>query len=216
MDWSLETKPKIDVTDPQFIPPNKRFDTTWEIIVLIPKIILFILLSLWAYTMLTQNPPWIFLDNANFFIHEIGHEIFTPLGSFMRVLGGSLFQNLVPLSMLCYFLLRRDWFASFFSLYWLGNNLISTSVYIGDARSKILPLYTLIGPSSGEHHDWNWLLTRVNLLEHDQTISFIVFSTGAVLAIVSLVAVALYIIKKIWNIIGNYYILPPPNGDKSS
>ena len=44
---------------------------------------------------------------ANLVFHEAGHVIFSPLGRFMTVLGGSLFQILVPLLCMVAFLTRN-------------------------------------------------------------------------------------------------------------
>src|SRR4051812_7822038 len=65
---------------------------------------------------------WTLLDNIDLAIHEAGHIVFIPFGEFMTVLGGSLFQILVPALFVGYFARQRDWFASSYLLFWLGQS----------------------------------------------------------------------------------------------
>jgi hypothetical protein len=138
------------------------------------KIIPFIVLLYWSYVLVSQPVPWIFLDFANLIFHEAGHVLFIPFGEFMTVLGGSLLQCLIPLAIGIYFLRSGQLYSSVFCLFWLGNNLINVSVYIKDARSRILPL--LGGDMSG--HDWHWLLSRVDMLNSDQQLAGFVWFFG--------------------------------------
>lgn len=82
-----------------------------------------------------------------------------PFGQFIYIAGGSIFQTIIPLLLFFYFLQKRDYYASSFVLLWLGQSIVNTSVYIKDAQ--VMNLY-LIG---GNIHDWNYLLTNINLLE---------------------------------------------------
>jgi len=83
----------------------------------------------------------------------------------------------VPLIFLGYFLRkhvdapRRDVFAAMVCLWWSGINLLSVAIYCADSRAGQL---MLIGGSTGQEsdgHDWNNLLTRWGLLEHDTGIA---------------------------------------------
>ncbi len=105
------------------------------------------------------NNIWCFFDWVNIFIHELGHIVFMPFGQFIYIAGGSIFQTIIPLLLFFYFLQKRDYYASSFVLLWLGQSIVNTSVYIKDAQ--VMNLY-LIG---GNIHDWNYLLTNINLLE---------------------------------------------------
>ncbi len=80
------------------------------------------------------------LDALDLAIHEGGHVFFGIFGEFMGFLGGTLFQLLVPLTFLLYFLQRHDRFAAAVVLWWIGQNLWNISVYVKDARSMELPL----------------------------------------------------------------------------
>ena len=117
---------------------------------------------------------WHFLDNVNLIIHEAGHVIFSPFGTFIYILGGSLFQILVPIIFAFYFYLRQQYFSASLVLFWVGQNFINVSVYASDAIAMQLPL--LGGDSSG--HDWNNLLTMSGLLKYTNTIGTSIFAVG--------------------------------------
>lgn len=109
----------------------------------------------------------------NLGIHELGHLLFYPFGEFISVLGGSLFQVLVPVLSFWIFLRQEDYFALSLSACWLGTSLFNLALYIGDAGEMALPL---VSPFAGEEiiHDWNYLLSRAGLLSLDNFLSFIV------------------------------------------
>src|SRR5687767_7431080 len=65
---------------------------------------------------------WTILDNIDLAIHEAGHMVFMPFGEFMMVLGGSLFQIIVPAVFVGYFAKQRQWYSAFFLLFWLGQS----------------------------------------------------------------------------------------------
>ena len=80
------------------------------------------------------------LHGINLAIHETGHFVFLPFGETMSFLGGSLFQVLLPLVFVGYFLKERDPFAAGVALWWVGLNLWDVSPYIADAQAQMLPL----------------------------------------------------------------------------
>ena len=53
-----------------------------------------------------------FLHLPDLVFHEAGHIIFSPFGSFMMSLGGSLTQLLIPLVCAVEFVRRDDWFGA--------------------------------------------------------------------------------------------------------
>jgi hypothetical protein len=122
---------------------------------------------------------WTLLDNIDLAIHEAGHIVFMPFGEFMMVLGGSLFQVLVPAVFVGYFATRRQWYSAFFLLLWLGQSCFNVSYYIGDARARVLPLLS----GDPTTHDWTWLLIQLDLLQHDRGIGNAVRSFGLLLFI---------------------------------
>ena len=109
-----------------------------------------------------QSPDGL-MHGSLLIFHEAGHVLFMPFGEFMMVLGGSLFQLLVPAFFVGYFARRRDWFATCFAALYLAASLVDVAVYIADARAGELPLIT--GDRSS--HDWTFLLIELEMLDRD-------------------------------------------------
>jgi len=128
------------------------------------------------------------LSMANLVFHEAGHIILIPLGSFMSTLGGSLFQVLIPSICLVAFLRQRNAFAGAVMLWWTGQNLIDLAPYINDARAQRL---VLLGGVTGRdvpgYHDWNNLLTRLDMLAWDHALAGAADRLGSLLIIAALV-----------------------------
>lgn len=122
---------------------------------------------------------WYSLDIG---IHELGHYVFRPLGTFMGVLGGSLLQCLAPLLSMVMFWRQRDFFAIAVCFGWLSENLFDVATYAGDATAQRLPLITP-GGNRGGHiiHDWHYLLQHTGLLRQDAVLAG-GLRTGAVVA----------------------------------
>jgi hypothetical protein len=115
-----------------------------------------------------------YIAGVNLVIHEAGHVIFTFFGDFMRILGGSLTQVLLPLIFVIYFYVQKDYFSGSILLFWVGENLVEVSIYAGDAIARQLPL--LGGDTSG--HDWHNLLTRLNVLKYTPQIAGTIYILG--------------------------------------
>ena len=119
----------------------------------------------------------------NLGIHELGHVVFSPFGPFIGILGGSFWQVAVPLLAFWIFHRQGDYFAHSVAACWLGTSLFNLAAYIGDARSRVLPL---VSPFGGEEiiHDWHYLLGTLGLLPLDGALAFLV----RVLAFAAMVA----------------------------
>jgi hypothetical protein len=106
----------------------------------------------------------------------------------MTVLGGSLFQILVPAVFAGYFARQKQSFSALFVMIWVGQSCFNLSYYIADARARILPLLS-DDPTS---HDWTWLLLQMNLLNQDTAIGNVVRVVG-LLAICAGIGGGIYI-----------------------
>ena len=138
-----------------------------------PPRLLLVLYMVWVFFQSLRDPLYQSLfKTLNLGIHELGHLVTHPLGQFISIASGSLFQWLAPLVGAVMFLRQRDWFALGVAAWWLGTNLHDVAAYAGDARSRSLPL---VSPFGGTEiiHDWHYLLSRTGLLEHDLTIAAI-------------------------------------------
>ena len=129
-----------------------------------------------------------FMHNINLVFHEAGHVIFIPLGRFMSIVGGSLFQVLLPLGlMLAFLLVNKDGFGAAVCLWWAGQSMMDLAPYIADARALRLPL---LGGGTGADtpgmHDWANILRQLGLLQPDQAIASAVDTAGAVVVVLAL------------------------------
>jgi hypothetical protein len=129
----------------------------------------------WVGYYMRETEP--LLHGSLLIFHEAGHVLFMPFGEFMMVLGGSLFQLMVPAFFVAYFGLRRDGYAAAFAGLYLAASFASVAVYIADARAGELPL---IGGDRSSH-DWTFLLIELEMLEADTTIGWYVMRVGGLI-----------------------------------
>jgi len=154
---------------------------------------LFLGLVVWGMLFIFHSPASnyageSFLHNANLIFHEAGHIIFSLLGDFMRVLGGSLCQILIPLIAATTLLIKtRDTFGAAVGLWWVGENFIDLAPYINDARDmQLLLLGGITGQDSPDAHDWQNILYRLNLLPYDHALANATQFFGSFLIVLSL------------------------------
>jgi len=124
---------------------------------------------------------WHFIDGVNLLIHEAGHVVFRPFGEFMTIAGGSLFQVIMPGLFVGYFLYHRKFYSASLVLFWVGESILNVSVYAGDSLAMQLDL---IG---GEDtlHDWNYMLSTLNLLPATKKIEGAIRLLGTVVIILA-------------------------------
>ena len=142
-----------------------------------------ILVYLW------QDPPqrglfdWPNLfSGINLGIHELGHIVCAPLGTFVGVLGGSFVQCVAPLAGMVSLARQSDYFGLAVCGGWLATNLFGVGTYMADARVRELPL---VSPFSGHPlHDWHFLFRELGWLDACEEIGFLtkVLATGVMAA----------------------------------
>jgi hypothetical protein len=155
------------------------------------RCIVFALLALWgiflfAYDYRVGEIGTSFMHNILLPIHEAGHVLFTPFGSFMGILGGSLFQLLLPLGISIAFIwLNKDNFGATIGMWWASASLLDLAPYIYDARH---PRLILLGGHTGEDgpHDWIYLLSVLGQLHNSQRWGTFVHTLGGMLMFVAL------------------------------
>lgn len=138
------------------------------------RVLLAVAASIYFFSCAQHPEMWHFIDAVDLIIHEAGHVVFMPFGDFLHILGGSLFQVLVPLIFSAYFYLRGQGFSGSIVLFWVGQSLINVSVYAGDAIAMQLPL---LG-GDGVEHDWHAILTMLNALPQTAQIAHIMYGFG--------------------------------------
>jgi len=125
----------------------------------------------WVHA-LTARGGFLVLDYVNLPVHEAGHLVFGLFGPGFGVWGGTLMQLIIPASFVVYFALRGETTGTAFSAFWLGESGLYSGTYIADARAMQLPL------AGGGEHDWNIILSRLNLLRSDRAIGDVVRFLG--------------------------------------
>jgi len=140
-----------------------------------------------------------FMHLINLPFHEAGHIFFSPFGSFMGVLGGTLGQLLIPLIVAASFALRGDRFAVSVGLWWLGQSFMDCAPYIDDARAgQLMLLGGVTGSETEGYHDWENILTSLGMMKYDHIIARIFFGCGLLIMLAALLwgGYALYVSGK--------------------
>ena len=142
-----------------------------------------VVIAIYAIARLSNPEYWDPLDDLNLAVHEAGHLVFSPFGETVTILGGSLFQVIVPAAFVAYFARTRQRYAAAVTMSWVAVNLLNVARYIGDARAQELPL--LGGDNS--IHDWWYLLINWDMLPRDLTIAWWVHFAGVVAFLTAIV-----------------------------
>jgi hypothetical protein len=172
---------EVDPTGPT--SPSVNFSDSPGALQGYARLALAVVLALLAWSAFHNEYGYIpLLSDIDLAVHEFGHMLFMPfgiqfLGNTMMILGGSLTQVAFPLIFFGYFMRkhddapRRDLFAAMVCLWWSGINLLSVAIYCADSRAGQLMLIDGSTGQESDGHDWNNLLTRWGLLEHDTGIA---------------------------------------------
>jgi hypothetical protein len=131
---------------------------------------------------------WV-IDTIDLFTHEGGHFFFGFMGRLIYFMGGSLMQVVLP-SLAIWVFLKSGTRTLIGTLYWLGQNLVNVSVYIGDAPYRRLPLI-----SDSAIHDWNWIFRDLGNMELAGPVSTFVLVLGLVACSGSVMVATYYLIK---------------------
>ena len=113
--------------------------------------------------MYLHHGEWFFMQNVNLIFHEAGHVLFIFFGNFMSILGATITELGIPLTVSLYFLYHKQLYSAGFGFWWLSTALYSVSVYAADAHSRVLPLIT----GDPGTHDWYNMLSQLGWLRFD-------------------------------------------------
>ena len=136
-------------------------------------------IAFWIHA-LTDKDHFLILDYVNLSFHEFGHIFFGILGRNIGIWGGTIAQLLMPFMVLVSFWRRGETSGVAFSIFWIGENLLNISVYVADARSRLLPLV------GGGEHDWYIILSGMGMLQYDTIIAGIVKALGWIIMIAAI------------------------------
>jgi hypothetical protein len=146
-----------------------------------PKLVVAIIASLYFFWCAYDPYQWHLIDGVNLVIHEAGHLIFSFLGEFIMIAGGSLLQVIMPALFVGYFWYHSKYFSAALVLFWVGESILNVSVYAGDSLALQLPL--LGGQDSV--HDWNYLLGSLNLLPATAKIAGAIRLVGTIIIVLA-------------------------------
>lgn len=151
--------------------------------------LVFLILVYYAWILLIRRTPTveILLHHVDLAFHEAGHIFFSFGGEILTLMGGGIMQVLMPCLVFGHYLYRRDYLGSAATLFWIGENLLDVSYYVGDARAMQMQLVGCEEPPC-ENHDWHQILESLGMLERDTLISRVLFGLGSVLMVAALLA----------------------------
>jgi|SRR5690606_2287760 len=151
------------------------------------RLIFAAVLSLYFLSIAAKPMDGSFLDLVDLPIHETGHLIFRLFGEFMMIAGGSLFQVIVPLVFVGYFVWHFKYYSAAITLLWVGQSIINVYIYAADAQVMQLVLLGGLTGSEGAFHDWNYLLTRLGLLGSTNLIAGLIRAVGTLTIIAGVI-----------------------------
>ena len=143
-----------------------------------PKLVFAVLLTLYFLWIAYDPMQGSFLDHVDLPIHEFGHLLFRPFGQFMMIGGGSLFQVIMPLIFVGYFVWKHQFYSAGIVSLWVGQSILNVYVYAADSVVMQIVLTSGFTGSEGSFHDWNYLLTTTGLLSSTKTVAGIIRFVG--------------------------------------
>jgi hypothetical protein len=161
----------VDRSPPPQTTPLPSDPATPGRLALIARLALLVYLTYADVHTLLDAESWNVYAGLTLAIHEGGHLLFSPLGQWLMVAGGSLTQILAPVTAALLFLRRGDRYGVAIVGTWITYSLTNLATYIGDARAMALPL---VGFSDDPIHDWHYLLDSVHLLAYDTRLALLV------------------------------------------
>ena len=145
------------------------------------RAVLTVVLAVYGFICLRNPGEYRWLDSLDLAIHETGHLVFLIGGETLTILGGTLFQLIVPAIFAVALWRAGDRHGATVPLWWMGQNCWNISVYIRDARAQELPLV------GGGEHDWAELLGRWGWMSRDAAIADAVHLLGVLMYLAAIV-----------------------------
>lgn len=145
------------------------------------RAVLTVVLAIYGYLCLRNPGEYRWLDSLDLAIHETGHLVFIVGGETLTILGGTLFQLIVPAAFGVALWRAGDRHGATIPLWWMGQNCWNISVYVRDARAQELPLV------GGGEHDWAALLSQWGWMTRDAALADAVHLVGVLLYLVAII-----------------------------
>ncbi len=159
------------------LPVLETLEDAWEPVPRAALVAWLIFYALFLVQAARGHGPFLMIDLVFVPIHEGGHLLFSYLGQFLQIAGGTILQLAAPAMLAVYFIFKRQLQGSAFCLFFCFEQLLPIATYMADARAQELPLLT-VGDAEYVIHDWNYLLGTFGLLDHDTQIASFVRAIG--------------------------------------
>lgn len=145
----------------------------------------------WIYDHSFFLSPFFFLiDNFLLIVHEAGHTFFGFFGSrFISILGGTLFEILLPFSIFVFGWWKRQRFTAQLGLLLTAFAWIESSAYAADAMARRMPL---IGNLPKSAHDFYNLFSMMGVLDNHMFFAWLMYWIG-------LIALMLFLSYPLWE-----------------
>lgn len=145
----------------------------------IPRAILLVYLVYLLIIKFRDPTRWTIFYGITLGFHEMGHLVTAWAPHFVTAIMGSVFQIAVPIVCIVYLARQPDYFGISVGGCWLSYGLYELSAYVGDARSKDLPL---VGFAASEdlEHDWGYILGALHMLPADHFFAFLLRAAGLI------------------------------------
>ncbi|MEQ8525426.1 hypothetical protein [Gracilimonas sp.] len=122
------------------------------------------------------SPFFFFIDNFLLIVHEAGHTIFGFIGGrFLTILGGTLFEILLPFAIFAYGWYNHKRFVAQTGLLLTAFAWIESAAYAADAMDRRMPL---IGNLPKSSHDFYNLFSMKGVLTEHMTYAWIMYWIG--------------------------------------
>jgi len=172
------------------------------------RVVIGLILFLWGWKFILTPMAKNYAGNSFFHLvdlpfHEAGHLFFQLFGRWMGSLGGTLGQLLIPLLCLIVFLIKyKNPFGASIALWWLGESFMDIAPYINDARDQELMLLGGITGREADYgvHDWEFILSELELLRYDHTLASLAHHFGIVLMLLSFAWAGYLLFKQCRNL----------------
>ncbi len=148
----------------------------------LPRALLLLILLYIEIIKLRDPTRWTIFYGITLGFHEMGHLLFGWAPDLITALMGSVFQIAVPVIVIIVFYRQPDYFGMSVGGFWLSYALFELAAYVGDARSRDLPLVGFAAQEDLEH-DWHTILGTLRMLPADHFLAFLMkvaaFAAGA-------------------------------------
>ncbi len=147
---------------------------------------LYLFIRLFSFR-LGEAAPSFFISVAqsfDFVLHEMAHLLTAFLPSILTAAAGSASELLLGTALIITAFVVRSYFASLFCFLWFMLATQATADYMADARTQDLPLVSFGG--GDPIHDWNYVFSKLGLLEQDTLIAGVVRGIGVLAAVCGL------------------------------